>query len=203
MPFQPVPGVAQLCWRWTIFDVPLQCCIYLTRAETITEGALTTLTSAAMADYIANVAPDMSEDVILNEIYARSLVTETAPQSTNTNAGTPVPGGTAIVAENGSQAFILAFESGLTGRSSRGRIFWPIPVASATLDGVFDTLTVAALTTLLVDHIEACEVLDFEHVIVSRYSGGVQRAEGVTFDITSYAGRSLIGSQRDRRVGAS
>lgn len=201
MPFQAVPGTAQLCWRFTIHGVPMQCCISLAREGTITEGQLLSLVISMLNDYVVNVAPVFSEELLLTSMYARSLEDEIAPQAEDTNGGVPVPGEVLVVIENGSDAFVLGFGSGQTGRSSRGRIFWPGIAENTTTDGIVPPGVAEIVAEALIDHIEVAEGLGWTHVITSRWSNGELRPTGVNQVVTNYSVSALIGSQRNRRVG--
>lgn len=201
MAFQPVTDTVQLCWRFRLFGQQIQCCIGLVTPDPITETTLDNLTASAVNSYAAVIAPTMPQAVSLNSIYARSLETEVAPQSEDTNGGVPIPGTVVDTIEDAQAAFILAFGSGQTGRSTRGRIYIPGVSATATTNGEVTVPTATAVATAWVDHIEDIEGLTYTHSVVSRVTNGVRRPTGVTFTVNNYAVRALIGSQRNRRPG--
>jgi len=97
--------------------------------------------------------------------------------------------------------FAIKRLSALTGRSARGRIFWPSMVVAnlqsnsnlvlATAADSF-VLAAAAITS-------AMAVAGWSPVIVSRFSNGVKRTTGVTFPLVSWAYGNLgVDSQRAR-----
>jgi hypothetical protein len=95
----------------------------------------------------------------------------------------------------------LKKSSSLTGRSARGRWYW-IGLPESNLGGNENQVT-SAKVALIVAAIEALRggILAgaFTPVIVSRYSGGVERSEGKTFDwIDTTAVNENVDSQRSR-----
>lgn len=201
MAFQIVPDTAQVCLRFNWLAIPMQVCVYYRTIAAITETLLQALVDELMDAYIADVADVVVSSVTLREIWARSLESEVAPQATNNNGGTPVPGTISDTVENSGEAFVFGFNSGKTGRSSRGRVYLPGVSVTATNEGQVTNATIINNGPVWTAFFLVPETLDWTHVIVSRYHEGAARAEGVTQDVTTYYMTNLIGSQRNRRVG--
>lgn len=99
----------------------------------------------------------------------------------------------------GNVTFAVRRLSGLTGRSARGRVFWPPLceidcVGNALIASRADAI-VAALDNLQ----QAVSIIQWGGVIVSRFAAGVKRPFGVTFAITDWSYVNLfLDSQRGR-----
>lgn len=91
-----------------------------------------------------------------------------------------------IVSEGHPNVVTIAVQrnAGLTGRSSRGRVFW---IGLTQLDNEDDeNFVTSSAGTAIVAAIAAMraslDLNDWIPVIVSRFTGGAKRAEGVTFN---------------------
>ncbi len=92
--------------------------------------------------------------------------------------------------------------SGLTGRSARGRNYW-MGMPNSELGGNENTVKTTYVTSVEValDLIRTGTntTLSFSAVLVSRFSGGVQRAVGVTFNwISTTCVNDFVDTQRGR-----
>lgn len=94
-------------------------------------------------------------------------------------------------------------ESGLTGRSARGRCYW-LGCAQDKLLSTDENLFQAAYVTSIVSAVDDIRnqinaIGIWEAVLVSRFSGGVQRTTGLTFPwISSVAVNDVVDTQRGR-----
>lgn len=99
--------------------------------------------------------------------------------------------------------FAIKKESGLTGRSARGRTYW-IGVPGSEVEPLDENMLKAAYTALVVaavdDIREAIATVGlWDPVLVSRFSGGVKRTAGKTFPwIASTNVDDRIDTQRGR-----
>lgn len=95
--------------------------------------------------------------------------------------------------------------SAFTGRSARGRTYW-IGAPANKLDGIENFFGPLYMTSvgLAVDFVRAAinGAFNWQAVLVSRFTGGAKRPEGVTFDwLTSGAVNNAVDSQRGRLSG--
>lgn len=91
--------------------------------------------------------------------------------------------------------------SGLTGRSARGRIYISgMPVTALGADeNFFTSAFMNGVLTSLNNLRVVMAAASFTEVVVSRYSNGVKRAEGVSFAVESWSYTTLrVGTQRPR-----
>lgn len=200
MAFQAVPDTASVELRMSQNGKNIEMTFYQTNGGVIDEDALSALAST-YADWYAEFASiQMSSAVVGREVYARSLETEIAPQFTDLSilgvagagSGTPLPNNNAIAIKR---------VSGLTGRSSRGRVFYP-GLASTNLQANENFVTqehVNAILTNMGELQNAVVALGWTPVILSRYNNGSKRATGVTFPIFGWSVSDLrVDSRRSR-----
>lgn len=127
---------------------------------------------------------------LLNDVFAFN--------NTNTGVGDVV---SAPLPNNVAKA--VARRSGLTGRSARGRVYFPLYLAALDANENFITaVTAADLVARLEEVSTYMAVAGGTEVIVSRYTAGAPRLFGVTFGVQDYAVTSLrVDSRRDRLPG--
>jgi hypothetical protein len=125
------------------------------------------------------------------ELENDTVVVSTAAAGLGAQASTPLPN---------NAAFVITKRSLQTGKSARGRFYWGgipqnalgsvVTITQGFADGLVEMLE--ALLALL-------QAINWVLVIVSRYSNGVKRTEGLTFQIASFEARNtLLDSQRGR-----
>ena len=98
-------------------------------------------------------------------------------------------------------SFALKRASAFTGRSARGRVFMPPMLASQlsdnrTVSTAYADAVTAAHNTLVTATLGA----DWVHVIISRETGGVQRAAAVGFDVVAYSYTDRVVDTQRRRI---
>jgi len=184
MAFQVVPDTLIVEVRGTSFAQQVENTFYYKYVavpdETDLEDLLTDL-EAVIGTYWLPYLPD---SCIITELYARDLGNEVAAQ-----AFVSVSPGQGSATGDGMPSFntiAIARKSGFTGRSARGRIFW-LGLAESMVQGqeVLSTPR-AGITNAIVQFDQAAIALSYVPVIVSRYSGGVKRTEGVTYEIQTW-----------------
>jgi len=150
-----------------------------------------------------NVAVDMRPEMVADSSYVRTEVRGLNSENDfldldGTNAG---PG--AILGPGLPNNVTLSIKraSGVTGRSARGRVYF-VGLAASELDANENVLdaTAAANKAIAWDQIRVTIAsAGWLPVIVSRFTGGAQRAEGVTFPwLSTVAVNANIDSQRGR-----
>lgn len=201
MAFQAVPQTVGLNIRGTFQGVDVENTFYYKYVGTMTEEILADLVSAALTAWSDNWKPLLSTGYTLREIYARDLSTEAAVQfgsgldtgNSGTLTGDTLPNYATIA---------VARRSGLTGRSTRGRIFWPGIVESQAANnslaaGVAEDI-VAAIESIDL----AAIALDLVPVIVSRYTAGAPRLVALTYELLTWlVVDQLLDTRRSRKPG--
>jgi hypothetical protein len=163
---------------------------------------LTDLAGAALAAWIAEMAPMLSASLDLNAAKATSLENASAPSIiVPATAGTDgdISGGVNPL----NVALVLSQQTALRGRSYRGRYYQGgIPLSANNNAGNVQDAYCADLIAAFVAFILAIETATgATHVVASRYTNGAPRATGVATPITSYSANIDFDSQRNRLLG--
>ena len=151
--------------------------------------------------WAANAAPQTSTTLQLREVYARSIASSIAPEFTAV-PDTTLTGALTTESMPNNVTFCLSLRTGQAGRSARGRWYW----AGLTTQQVSGTLIEAAAIVALVDAIfaliSAFELDNLDFVVMSRFSGGIERAVPVLIPVTTVlAVDNVVDSQRRRLPG--
>lgn len=201
MAFQAVPNTAEAVIRYSIQGVLVTNTFYARRNTMYNLQNLVDL-ATAVDDWVGTQAlPTMSNQLEYQATVVRGLALENDNEvvtnvSTGfgSNAGTPLPN---------NCAFAVARTSGLTGRSARGRVFWPgMTVNNLSTVENFVTTGYASVVTDVLNALRALlDLIGWIEVIVSRYANGAKRSEAVTFDVVNYTATDLrVDSQRARMI---
>lgn len=120
--------------------------------------------------------------------------------SDNTSSNPGLYGGTTLPNQ---VTFSIKRESGLTGRSARGRCYW-IGVPQAEVEPLNENMLKAPFAALIVANVDTVRtsiaaVGLWEPVIVSRFANGLARSPGITFPWVSTTNVNLVlDTQRGR-----
>lgn len=187
MVFQPVPAAAAVSVRWLLPNgVLAENTFYAQYNDNPDASQLEELCvniyEAAEEAFLAQ----LSNLCALREVYARGLSEVEDAQWTYAPTVPPLGLITGEALPN-NVSFAIARRSGSTGRSTRGRIFWPL-IARAQVTGA--NFVIGTSQQLMVG---ACMAIDGATVlsgaipsIVSRFTNGTQRPVGVTYPIQSW-----------------
>lgn len=200
MAFQSVPGTAEAVVRIQLNGVISTNTFYFEQGGGYTQSDIDNLASLVDAWVDNEYLPLISADAAYLSTNVRGLeniVDLAAVDSTGAGVGgvaqKPLPANVTIAIKR---------ETGLTGRSARGRVYiigmpitW-LPTNENLVDPTLLTGMVAALNALRVD---VAASSSWEEVVVSRYSNGVKRTTGVVFPVTTYINTdNTVDSQRGR-----
>lgn len=201
MAFIPVPGVIETRIRGTLDGQQVENTMYWTDLTLPGEPRVGLCASAVRDCLTLYWLAHLPAAYEAREVYAIDL-----SSATGSTATAPFPSGS-----NGERAgealpnncsFVISFRTALRGRSFRGRIYWPgLDASSVTGNEV--TETYAGQILLAVGATRSALFLDdFQHTVVSRYSGGAPRAVGLPSIVTEilYVDR-FVDSQRRRLPG--
>lgn len=182
MAFQPVPNCAEAVIHVTINGTPAANILHFQYATEPDAGQMQAL-AETVGDWVVN---DYLDTCGAGTVY---VATQTKGLSHavdvtgihTTGAGTS---GSAGFAEPSNVTKAFAFQSGLSGRNSRGRLFHvglpngaltdPNHVAQSWVDDVIDVINLLRV---------AVEAIDWAWVIVSRYLDNVKRTTAVTYPV--------------------
>lgn len=183
MAFQSVPETAEVDIIFTLNGVTVQNTHYARHPGGYILSDLQALADTIDGAFVTNSQDDSPSEVTYVRTEVRGLEFENDQvASANTNSASGTHGGDALPNQ---VTFAIKKVSGQTGRSARGRVFWV---------GIPDSETVAAdenfLVQTYVDNIVAnidwirtlINTTSFwTAVLVSRFTAGAKRDEGVTF----------------------
>lgn len=203
MPFQPVPNVAEVQIIYSMNNRVFMNTFHAWWALGYDQFALDMLA----ADMDNGPVPGLMNLLSVHLKYEKTRVIGLGSINdfSSEDASGAGFGGQQVAALSNNVAFAVTKRSNKTGRSARGRVYIPgIPTSyTQTQTGGRDFL-LSAKVTLLVEAIDAFRVainaaLTRTAVIVSRYTEGQLREEGVPFDWLSTAAKDdKLDTQRRR-----
>lgn len=202
MAFQSVPNTAEVVIEFLLNSVAFTNTFYAELPGPYDVTDLENLAAAMDLWVDTYLLPELGADTTYVRTTVRGLENIVDLEVINaTNSGV---GGVAVQALPVNLAFCVKRETGLTGRSARGRVYlagFGLTYLSAN-ENFWDA-------TDMVDVINALNEIDdvmlgvgWTEVVVSRYSNGAKRTTGVTFPVTTYVAVDYrVDSRRDRLPG--
>lgn len=204
MAFQPVVDTAEIDIIYTEHGETLQSVFY----GELPGGYILSDLQALAAGVDAQVQGTWKAQQVIEAAYIRTEVRGLAVQndliaSDNTNAGVGVLL-TGALPNNVTLA--VKKESGLTGRSARGRCYWiggAMSGLKTTNENEWSTAYVANIVSAVDSIRNAINAVGlWQAVLVSRFTAGAPRTTGLTFPwISSVAVDEAVDSQRGRLAG--
>lgn len=200
MAFQSVPNTFVAEVRYVSALKRIENTLYFENPAGYDADFLTDFAESLFVAWGGNVVNELSSELSLVEVYCKGLTSIVDVQALYI-PGAPIAGGVVSASLPNSVACCIAFKSGLTGRSSRGRIYIPgIPENAVTGDTFVGTFASGMASSVAVAVNEA--ILPFpgtNHVIVSRVTGGAPRLIGETYIVNSYQSTdNEVDSRRSR-----
>jgi hypothetical protein len=201
MAFQPVEDTVEIDMIFTYNGVTAQNVFYAELPSGYNLTDLEDLAAQVDVNWQGNWRTEQPSEVqyLRTEVRGLAVINDLfVSDDTSSNAGTHI--GDALP---NNVTFAIKKESGQTGRSARGRTYWiGIPADEITeedenqLEDAFIALIVANVDSV---RTSIAAVQGWNPVLVSRFTGGAQRAEGKTFPwlATSNVG-TRIDTQRRR-----
>lgn len=201
MAFVPVPNTVQVeaVYEWngqTVENV-----FYVESTAAWDENGITAILELVRDTIAQDLIPTLSSAIQLVRLVG-TLLTAIDSISVTLNVSPPIGG--EVVAESlpNNVSYTITFLTAQRGRSFRGRNYVP----GLTIDHVVsNTITPATRTALLAfyETLQAAIVSSgYTMVVVSRVSGGVERATGVTTPIIGFTTfDTTVDSQRRRLPG--
>lgn len=202
MPFVPVPATVMAEIRMTLFGQKIENTLYFQFLDAPSVLAMEGLGSDLLDWWTTLYDLCVTEDVILREVFLTSLDSAISPTATVTPEGT-VTGAISENANPGNVAACVSFRTANRGRSYRGRNY----VSGLARTDVAGNTIGAGLAGRLLDAYDFLNVTYNSLVsgrwsVVSRFTAGVAREEGVVTPITSVVLTDLnLDSMRRRLIG--
>lgn len=202
MPFVPAPNIVEVQFRYTYAGERCMNRIHVNVGDTPTAANCNELVIECGDWWLANVPPLVASTLALREVYAKSLETAIAPESTRT-AGLPASGTKVGDPLPNSTSLALSLRSAMSGRSARGRWFW-LGFTEDQVDGnIVTNGAIVSLDAALTNLKSIIDGLSYVWVIVSYITNGAPRVGGpVYIDVATIAVvDSVVDSQRRRLPG--
>jgi len=198
MAFQPVVNCAEVAVRWTS---NLQICtmtFHFLYGSAYDQAALNALAGQMNAWAVAEFKPLLSNQVTYDFCEARGLTTANDLFSVN-GAGAGLGAAASPPLANHSCLAVKRI-TGFTGRSARGRVYYPLNASNVDSNEDF---VIPATVNLIEDALnevdDAAGAVSWVHVVVQRWADGVKLAAGVVRTVTGYvAVDGEIDTQRRR-----
>lgn len=202
MAFQSVPDTIEVTTHFIAGGVEMVNTYYAKRAGGYVQSDLDQLANTVDAIHQTDFRPLLSSSVTYVKTDVRGLELANDLFATdNSGSGVGAVSGD-MLAPHSSLAIKRA--SAFTGRSARGRVYWPGVTASQGSGGNNATVTTAFANAAVaaVDEIRQGIIgLGMTPVIVSRFTGGAVRSVGVTFEWVNTSVTNLaVDSQRRRSL---
>lgn len=183
MAFQSVPNVAEVDVIFTLNGVTVQNVFYGLFPAGYALSDLQDLADRVDLRLTAHWRPEQPPEVSYIRTEVRGLTSEndlSASQDLSAYVGVAL---SSSLPNN--VTFAIKKESGLTGRSARGRLFW-IGIPRDEIQLSDENLLKVAYAALLVENVDEirdgiADLVGWSPVLVSRFTGGVKRPFGVTF----------------------
>lgn len=201
MAFQRVPNTAEIDVIYTLNGIIVQNTFYGQFPAGYSVGDLQTLADAIDLNLAASWLPDQPPEAIYDRIEVRGLNAEFDFVVTqNANAG---PGSNVDRTLPNNVTLSIKKISGLTGRSARGRVYW-IGILEGEILPSNENFLAQAYVDLIVADVDFVRtnidlIPGWNAVLVSRFTGGAKRSEGITFPwVGSVAVNTRVDTYRPR-----
>jgi len=200
-PYIPVPGVMQANVRFTLAGQQIENCLCFRYGDGVFLDAVPAIDSVLETYWWATLRETLSNQIAHVETYYVDLASVSGFTSTSA-AYTPNTGASAIFSAPNNVAICVSHRTANRGRSFRGRTYISgIPSDQQSLSrlspGAMDTV-LDAFTQLITQS----NVAGYPFVVVSKRSGGLPRAIGLSTPVTqSVIVDNVLDSQRRRLPG--
>lgn len=199
--FIEVPDVARTVMRYNIFGQTVENVWYFTRTGGYSPGLLDALNDAITTAWTTNMRPFLPPEITLLDITSTDQSVVGGAQDIDVVS---VVGSNAVTAFNSiGTTFALKFGTGLSGRSNRGRMYWPALPNNVVVDNDIDAGYAGSIRSAVEDMF--ADILadsGDQHVVVSYQNDCTWRTTGAKNDVTSYSYVDLhLDSQRRRLSG--
>ncbi len=183
MAFQPVPDTVEIDIIMTLNGVAAQNVFYAELVGGYVLADLVALATQIDLNWQGNWRAQQPAEVSYLRTEVRGLALPNDITTSNNTSANPGLHASATLPNN--VTFSIKKESGLTGRSARGRTYW-VGVPQNTLQVPDENLLQSAYIALIVAAVDTVRtsiiaVPLWVPVLVSRFANGIPRAQGDTF----------------------
>lgn len=200
-PFAPVDNTAKIEIRQRLSGQNILTRLFFQIDEQVQSGNLADLCEAVSQAWVDNFAPLVSVDLSLVEVYGLDVSQENGVEHTVSTGGV----GTLVQdALPNNVTLAVSFRTGRSGRSYRGRAFWPGLTENQVDSNTVNTTTVNAIQdaweNFSID--VSSNAPGWYHVVASYCQDGEWLTTGEATRVTSYViVDPIVDSQRRRLPG--
>lgn len=199
--FIPIPNTARTVMRYEIFGQTVENVLYFERDDDYTAFELDILNGDVVDHWATFLRPHLPAAALLVDVTSTDQSVVSGAQDIDavsvagSNVGAPF--------ETTGNTFAFKFGTGLSGRSYRGRMYWPILMASEVNDGKLSAVFAAQVRDALEDFFGAIAASNGNRHVVASYQNDCEwRTTGVHTPVSSYSYTDLnLDSQRRRLPG--
>jgi len=201
MAYVPAVNTAMVELRMALDGQRIENVVYAERTSAWTTTQLADVGQEVISWWATNMAPSLTNRVVLLEVFCTDLTTQTSPAVSSVPASV-TDGAINSEALPNNCAITMSFRTASRGRSARGRNYLA-GFASASVSGnIVDSALLADFVTAYELLDAAFSVADAVHVVVSRRHNKANRSTAVMFPVTTYLFvDNIIDSQRKRLPG--
>jgi hypothetical protein len=202
MPFVPVNDTVLLEMRMSLYGQKIENTLYFRKSGGVGTSDATALMNDMLIWWTTLLSPALSQDISLREMVTTDL-SSVSGFSVTQPAPTPNPvGGQAFPGAPGNVAFCVSFRTPNRGRSFRGRNYVAGLADSDITGNTLHTVRANEILSAYQGIPFSITGSGFEWVVVSRFSGGVERPAGIATAITAVViVDEFVDSQRRRLTG--
>lgn len=200
MPFVESPGSVTTEFRYTWRALPVETTLSFHKPGNVafSQQDVADLHDWLLAWHQANIQTQQSTDISLVELFTTTLDSAISPAYSYTS-NLPQGGDDPAVSVASNQALCVTFKTAGRGRSSRGRNYVPGLRASVLVGNYWTPITgsnlQAAYNALLAIETD----LSMQWVVLSKETGGVERAQALVQPVTGAVVRSLLVASQEPR----
>lgn len=188
MAFQPAPACAQVTLRFVraadgVFIGANTPVLHKPGGTAFTQADVDAVRDAVLAWWGTDLSPITAQAAQLASVTVRGLASSEDVISTVTSGDDGVQVGDLLPS---SVTLAIAFKTGLTGRSARGRVFMCGMVESQVASNTATLAYATAARDAWAAFGLQLESEGYDHVVLSRVSGGVKRENALPRKVTTY-----------------
>lgn len=200
MPFQPVGNGAEFVIKGQLLGEEVVTTFPLLGLVGFTQGDLQDYCEAAADAWTTYIKPQLIGSYTFYELVGKGLRTQEDVEATvsfsggdsGALVGSPMPNNVSLS---------IARKTGLTGRSNRGRIYWPGFNEADVTNNEISTARAGAIVDALEDFTTAVNSLGtFSLAIITRYSNNALRPTAIARPITSWSVVDRVVDSMRRRL---
>lgn len=199
--FIPVPDTCRTVMHYTIFGQTVENVHYFSQSGGFTASDLDTLNAAIVSAWTTTLRALQPPELQLLEVISTAQEVVSGAQDTETVAANGTNASPAFEALNAT--FAIKFTTGQSGRSYRGRMYWPALIDGLVHNNEVDSAYAAAIRDAVQDFFSSIFTdVGAVHVVASYQNDCEWNLTGVATPVTGYSYTDLhIDSQRRRLSG--